>query len=248
MIHIIKNVVKKIIGKNNKKWVDLGLTQKEYDLISRIHLKKLTYLSEIRLTSIVKTCNSLERDDIQGVFIEAGCALGGSAILIASCKQKPRPLFIYDVFGMIPPPTKDDTSDVHERYKIILEGKSKGINGDNYYGYETDLYNVVRSNFKDFGITCEEQSVNLIKGLVQDTMKINQSVAFAHIDVDWYEPVLTCLKQIFPNLAIGGSIILDDYHDWGGCRKATDEYLLEVSGQFMLDDSAGSLKITRVKI
>ncbi len=44
---------------------------------------------------------------------------------------------------------------------------------------------------------------------------------------------------------VGGSIILDDYHSWGGCRKATDQYLLGVAGQFESDDSAGSMKVTR---
>ncbi|MEY4519181.1 MAG: hypothetical protein RLZZ499_1780 [Cyanobacteriota bacterium] len=56
-------------------------------------------------------------------------------------------------------------------------------------------------------------------------MVVEQPVAFAHIDVDCYKPVLTSLKRIFPNLVVGGSITLDDYHDWGGCRKATDEFL-----------------------
>lgn len=87
--------------------------------------------------------------------------------------------------------------------------------------------------------------MSLVKGLVQETMKIDQPVAFAHIDVDWYDPVITCLERIFPNLVVGGSIILDDYHDWGGCRKATDEYLRRVAGQYVLDDSAGSMKITK---
>lgn len=77
-------------------------------------------------------------------------------------------------------------------------------------------------------------------------MNLDQSVAFAHVDVDWYEPVMTCLKCVFPNL-VGGSIILDNYHNWGGSKKATDEYLRDVTGQFVLDDTAGSMKITRVR-
>jgi asparagine synthase (glutamine-hydrolysing) len=136
---------------------------------------------------------------------------------------------------------------VHDRYKAIVEGKSTGIGGDKYYGYQEDLYDVVQSNLKSFGIDCEKQSVSLVKGLIQDTMKIDEPVAFAHVDVDWYEPVLTCLKRVFPNLVVGGSIILDDYHAWGGCRKATDEYLREVTGQFILDDTADAMKITRVR-
>ena len=148
---------------------------------------------------------------------------------------------------MIPPPTKEDTQDVHDRYRSIVEGNSKGIGGDKYYGYIENLYEVVQSNLRSFGINCEEQSVSLIKGLVQETMTIDQPVAFAHVDVDWYEPVMTCLKRVFPNLVVGGSIILDDYHDWGGCRKATDEFLRGVIGQFVLDDTAGSMKITKAK-
>jgi asparagine synthase (glutamine-hydrolysing) len=193
------------------------------------------------------TCRSIEDANLPGVYIEAGCALGGSAILIAKTKKSERPFFVYDVFEMIPPPTKEDTQDVHDRYKIITDGKSVEIGGDKYYEYQENLYDVVQSNFSKFGIDCNELSVTLVKGLVQDKMKIDQSIAFAHIDVDWYEPVITCLKRVFPNLVVGGSIILDDYHDWGGCRAATDEFLREVSGQYSIDDSAGSLKITRVK-
>jgi asparagine synthase (glutamine-hydrolysing) len=207
----------------------------------------LTYLSEQKLAGLLSTCRSIEEARLPGIFVEAGCALGGSAILIASVKSRSRPFFVYDVFGMIPPPTKDDTKDVHERYKQIVAGKALGLRGNTYYGYQDNLQDLVQANLERFGIDCQEQRVALIKGLVQDTMQIEQPVAFAHVDVDWYEPVLTCLQRVFPHLVIGGSIILDDYHDWGGCRKATDEYLQGIAGQYALDDAAESLKITRVR-
>ncbi len=223
------------------------LNSNEREIIAHIRLERLTYLSDTRLSSIARTLRSIEEANLPGTYIETGCALGGSAILIAALKKPERDLFIYDVFGMIPRPTKDDTQEVHDRYKSIVEGKSPGIGGDEYYGYRENLYEVVQRNLKNCGIDCKKQSVRLIKGLVQDTLKISGPVAFAHVDVDWYEPVLICLKRIFPNLVVGGSIILGDYHDWGGCRKAADEFLREVKGQFILDDSAGSLKITRVR-
>lgn len=111
---------------------------------------------------------------------------------------------------------------MHRRYRTIVEGNSSGIDGNKYYGYEENLYEIVLANLRKFGIEAEDRSVRLVKGLVQDTLKVEQPVAFAHIDVDWYEPVLTCLTRIFPKLVPGGGIILDDYRDWGGCRKATD--------------------------
>lgn len=247
MVSSIKRLLRRLVGSRANEADLSGLTQKEVELISRISARRLTYLSNKKLASLVNTGRSIEESGVGGIFIEAGCALGGSAILIASLKASTRPFLIYDVFGMIPPPTKEDTTDVHERYRTIVEGKSEGIGEDKYYGYVENLYEVVQSNLKSFGVNCEENSVSLIKGLIQDTMHIDQPVAFAHIDVDWYEPVMTCLNRIFPKLVVGGSIILDDYHDWGGCRKATDEYLSRVNGEFVMDDSAGSMKITKVK-
>lgn len=225
-----------------------GLTPRERELIARIRSSRLTYLSEKKLASIAATCRAIEDAGLPGVLIEAGCALGGSSILIASLKRPERPLFVYDTFEMIPAPTKDDTQEVHDRYRTIVEGKATGIAGDQYYGYVQNLYEVVRSNFQSLGVDCEAQSVSLIKGLVQETLRLDQPVAFAHVDVDWYEPVKTCLTRVFPRLVVGGSIILDDYHSWGGCRKAADEFFREVVGQIVLDDSAKSMKITRVKL
>jgi hypothetical protein len=247
MIQCIKRYIKRVAGSKGGEKPLAGLSPEDSELIAEIRSRKLTYLSDGKLVSLLGTCRAIEEANLPGIFLEAGCALGGSAVLIAATKNTERPFFVYDVFGMIPPPTKEDSQDVHDRYRTIVEGKSTGIGGDKYYGYQENLYDVVQSNLKNFGINCEEQSVSLIKGLVQDTMKIDQPVAFAHVDVDWYEPVMTCMRRVFPNLVLGGSIILDDYHDWGGCRKAVDEYLREVTGQFVLDDSARSLKITRVR-
>lgn len=247
MIQKAKKVLVKLFGPYKEKKLLSKMDPGDRALIIRLREKNLTYLPNKKLISIANTCKAIEEANLPGIFIEAGCALGGSSILISKMKSPERSFNIYDVFGMIPPPTKDDTQDVHDRFRIILEGKSSGLGEDKYYGYEENLYELVKKNLKDFGIDEEGHSVSLIKGLVQDTLKINGTVAFAHIDVDWYDPVKTCLERIFPKLVTGGSLILDDYLVWGGCRKATDEYLLKVAGQYALDDSYSSLKITRIK-
>lgn len=223
-----------------------GLPAADAGLIQRIRATKLTYLSERKLAGLARTCHELEERGRPGLFLEAGCALGGSTILIASLKAERRPLRAYDVFDMIPPPSAEDPPEVHARYRVITEGQSKGIDGDTYYGYQDHLYEQVQANLLEFGVDAGRQNVTLIKGMVQDTLAVMEPVAFAHVDVDWYEPVKTCLERIFPWLVPGGCIVLDDYHDWGGCRRATDEYLKRVAGRYDLDDSAGSLKITRL--
>lgn len=223
-----------------------ALDQNMIDLIREIRSRRLTYLSEQKLAGLLKACAAAERDSVAGIFIEAGCALGGSAILIATCKADSRPFHVHDVFGMIPPPGAKDPPEVHDRYRVITSGNSTGIDGDIYYGYRTDIYDVVLANMLDFSISPEVKNTKLIAGLVQDTLHGDEPVALAHIDDDWHEPVNTCLRRIFPRLSRNGVIILDDYYDWGGCRSATDAFLKEIEGQFSLDNSFHSLIITRI--
>ena len=210
--------------------------------IKKLHL---TYLSKRRLLQISKTCKEIRVAEIPGEFIEVGCALGGSAILIASTKEKNRVFKIYDVFGQIPAPGPLDEKDAKDRYQVIAEGRATGLGSDKYYGYFDNLRDVVETNLTKFGINLKSDSVSLVEGLLHDTLNPLQTIAFAHIDVDWFEPVTVSLERIFPKLAIGGSIIIDDYFDWNGCRTAVETFLETVSGCFRLDPSCGSLKITK---
>jgi hypothetical protein len=108
MLRRIKKLIKRFVGTaDNMK--DLSkLSSEDQELITRIRERKLTYLSVPKLVSIVNLCRSIEASQLPGIFLEAGCALGGSSILIASLKREERPLFIYDVFGMIPPPKEEE--------------------------------------------------------------------------------------------------------------------------------------------
>lgn len=195
-------------------------------LVHKIEKANLSYLKQEKLAHLVNCCAYIDAKKISGDIIEAGCALGGSTICLASAKAPERALYVYDVFGMLPPPRwPQDGEDVHERYSVIAAGKSLGINGDQYYGYKKDLYGTVLENLASFSITPASHAVHLIKGLLQETMVVEAPVALAHVDVDWYDPVKTCLERIYPRLSPGGAIILDDYNAWSGCRKAVDEFI-----------------------
>lgn len=202
-------------------------------IVKKVLKASLSYLDKEALNDLYSEIKYIEGFDKRGILIEAGCALGGSAIVMASAKAKSRPFYVYDVFGMIPPPSSRDGEDVHERYGIIRDGKSEGIGGRKYYGYEQNLLEIVRANFQRYGFPCGINNVFLIKGLFQDTLKIDgTSVALAHIDGDWFESVVTCLERITPVLAPGGVMIIDDYYHWSGCRKAVDEYFSERRDDF----------------
>jgi asparagine synthase (glutamine-hydrolysing) len=60
-------------------------------------------------------------------------------------------------------------------------------------------------------------------------------IALAHIDCDWYDPVRFCLHAVADKVSEGGIVIIDDYNDWGGCRKAVDEFIAERS-DYLFED------------
>jgi predicted O-methyltransferase YrrM len=215
------------------------------EVAGRVRRQGLTYLSPAKLDKLGNAVLEVERRAIPGAILEAGCALGGSAILIAAARAQSRPLRVYDVFGMIPPPGERDDADVHDRYKVIASGKSRGLKGNRYYGYETDLSRRVKGNFESAGFDLERDHIEMIVGKVEDTLVVDGPIALAHVDVDWYDPVMTCLERVAPHLSVGGIIVLDDYFDWSGCRKATDDFLKRTPFRFTKDTSAGSMALIK---
>lgn len=189
--------------------------------------QKLTYLSAQKLRNIEGCVRELERDGIPGDFVECGVALGGSAIVLASRLSRGRRFRGYDVFATIPAPSERDDEHAHRRYEVIRAGRSTGIGGRRYYGYIDNLFDVVVENFDRFGLSVDGRSIGLHRGLFEHTLRqdLPAVVALAHIDCDWYDPVRFCLEAVYARLSSGGFIILDDYHDYGGCRRATEEFL-----------------------
>ena len=203
---------------------DAPLPPRVVEAIEAVRAEKLTYLKTGMLEDLAAGVLRLERDGVGGLVVEAGAARGGSAIVLAAAKSPDRPMKVYDVFGMIPPPSDRDGADVHRRYETISAGGAKGPGGETYYGYRDDLYHEVEASFARHGVPVQEHDVELVRGLFEDTIRLDEPVALAHLDGDWYESTMTCLTRIVPLLVSGGRIVLDDYYTWSGCRRAVDEY------------------------
>ena len=198
--------------------------------IARAREEHLTYLKPDNLRELAARVLEVEKRGLPGLVIEAGTARGGSAIVMAAAKAPERPMKVYDVFGMIPPPSDQDGEDVHERYAKITAGDARGPGGEQYYGYRDDLYAEVDQSFGRLGVPTGERNVDLVKGLFEDTIDIDEPVAIAHLDGDWYESTMTCLTRIAPHVVPGGRIVFDDYYHWSGCRTAVDEYFKDRDG------------------
>jgi O-methyltransferase len=197
--------------------------------------RHLTYLSDAKFLSLHQAIRELARKGVDGDFVEYGIALGGSAVFLASETGGRRRFRGYDVFAMIPAPGERDDDASRRRYEVIKSGRSKGIGGDPYYGYQQNLFGRVCETFESFGYPVDGEKVVLHRGLFEQTVQFapTDRVALAHVDCDWYDPVKLCLERTADVLRPGGFVVLDDYGDYGGCRKAADEFLA-ADGRFEL--------------
>jgi hypothetical protein len=209
---------------------DIVLDPRVEQTIVAVRKEKLSYLSRPNLVALARVVAEADRAGRPGLIVETGTALGGSAIVLGSAKAASRGMKVYDVFGQIPPPTEQDGQDVWQRYDRIASGQSKGLGSEEYYGYRDNLYQQVTDSFARHGVPVKENSVDLVQGLFEDTIELDEPVAFAHLDGDWYESTMTCLQRIAPLLVVGGRLVVDDYYAWSGCQTAVDEYFAERAG------------------
>jgi O-methyltransferase len=84
-----------------------------------------------------------------------------------------------------------------------------------------------------------EARLHFVRGPVEQTLPEHapERLALLRLDTDWYESTRHELEHLYPRLADGGVLIVDDYGHWEGARRAVDEYF---------DGRAAPLLLSRV--
>ena len=83
------------------------------------------------------------------------------------------------------------------------------------------------------GVPAPEKRIQLVKGWVEDTLPVwvkeeKPVIALLHIDVGTYKGYKAAMKALWPRMAVGGVVIMDEYH-LDGPRRAVSEYLSKIS-------------------
>jgi hypothetical protein len=103
----------------------------------------------------------------------------------------------------------------------------------------------VRANLAATGFPAER--LQLVEGEVEATLpeRAPEGVALLRLDTDWYQSTRHELLHLYPRLAAGGVLIIDDYGSFEGARRAVDEYFGEAGGGPFLHriDSTGRIAI-----
>src|SRR5258706_1108733 len=178
-----------------------------------------------KLEVVHEAVKRVEAGNVPGIFVEAGVAMGGSAIVIAKTKSPGRELRLYDVFEMLPPPGANDDAKSHEGYRNFLSGRVSAAVERPYVAHSADLLAFTRDNMRRTGVDPEAQNIRFVKGLYEETLRVDEPVAFAHIDCDWYDSVKLCIERLADRVSVDGIMLFDDYNSFQGCRRAVDEWL-----------------------
>jgi cephalosporin hydroxylase/SAM-dependent methyltransferase len=198
-------------------------------------IRPYTMLSEARLHSLYDLARKTCLADVPGDFAECGVAGGGSTALLAAViarhSRRPRRVFACDTFTGMPAPTDKD---VH----ADLPAERSGWGSGTCSAPTASLEEVSRK----LGVF---EHVVPVPGLFADTLpglrSQTDSIAFLHMDGDWYESTRDILVNLYDRVAPGALIQVDDYGYWQGCRDAVHQFEKERSLSFSLTkiDSTG---------
>jgi O-methyltransferase len=161
---------------------------------------------------------------VPGAVVECGVWRGGCMMLAALTLQREmeeRQLFLFDTFAGMTKPTERDTGPGGLDAISMWHHHRKADKG-NWLSVSLEE---VKSNLSQTNYP--EGLITFAQGDVLSTIpeKAPDEIALLRLDTDWYESTKHELEHLYPRLAPGGVLIIDDYGQWKGAKDAVDEYL-----------------------
>jgi len=191
-----------------------------YSIIKKV--LPYTLVNYIPLVQVHDAILELDKKGIRGAVVETGCWKGGLGAFMAwTIKNKgtiKRDVWLFDSFEGLPSFENEDPRDMN-RFK------NSGTKAQGAFRADTsDVEEIVlKLNVKDI--------THIIKGWFRYTIPSVKTkiggIALLRLDGDLYSSTKTCLDELYDQVVDGGYIIIDDYYNWIGCRKAVYEFFYE---------------------
>jgi hypothetical protein len=220
----------------------VDFTAEEISVIESV--RPYTKTTPERLHALIHAVGYVHANRIEGDIVECGVWRGGSMLATAktliSLGDTRRHLRLYDTFEGMTAPTEFDISHKGVKASDKFEKRKLGDDSSDWcYATIEEVTGIMASSGYPAAHT------HLIKGKVEDTLPAQapEKISLLRLDTDWYESTLHELDTLYPRLSVGGVLIIDDYGDWVGARKAVDEYFAKHNIRFLLGRSDDSARI-----
>jgi hypothetical protein len=219
-------------GLHGRGYAALGYDLEEEAYENILKIRSHTMCSYERLVTLYQQAVFCERAAIAGDFVECGTWKGGSVGLMALGNLKHgaarRHLHLFDSFEGVPEP--DEAFDG----KLAVE-EARSVGGGTG-GKLTALplsVGTLEANkaLLEQAIGYDPQYLHYHKGWFQETLPREaqevKQIALLRLDGDWYASTKVCLDYLYENVVSGGFVIIDDYGNYEGCKKAVEEFMQE---------------------
>jgi O-methyltransferase len=201
-----------------------------------------------RLYALYTAVKYLAASGVAGDIVECGVWRGGNCMLAALTLQllsdDARQVWLYDTFSGMSEPTGRD--------RDVYGGRALDMKHDAFTtaGRPTPFQFVaslddVTANMASTGFPADR--TRFVEGRVEDTLPGTrpERIALLRLDTDWYESTAHAMRHLYPLLAPGGVLLLDDYGDWPAVREAIHECLAEQGEELLLHriDNTGRIAV-----
>ncbi len=211
----------------------------EYEKSLMNKVKKFTLTNDERIWLLIQAFKIINKNQIQGDIVECGVWKGGNLILLGELCQKfkiDKKIFGYDTFEGMTEPTKHDVNFYNKSAKKNMDKYKNNKNDENSFWVANNLENTKNNILKN----TIYKNFKLIKGDVLKTLNVKENlpsrISLLRLDTDFYESTKKELEILYPLLRKGGILIIDDYGQWKGCRKAVDEFFIDKNVNFFMCD------------
>jgi O-methyltransferase len=168
-------------------------------------LQGLTMVGLRRLDDLQACVEAVVRDGVPGDVIEAGAWRGGASMLARAT---------LDSLG------DERTVVVADSFQGFAAGAEENLAGFDFLAVPVEE---VRQSFARLGL---DRGVEFVPGFFEQTLAglAGRTWSLIRIDADTYEATRAALDALYPGLAPGGYVVLDDYGSFEGSRRAVDEF------------------------
>ena len=187
-------------------------------------------VSREELVKILAVLEETLRNNIDGDVVELGCYVGTTTVFLRRLLMQyksDKVLHAYDSFAGLPDKTREDASPAGEQFKAgeLYAQKSEFIR-----------------HFKQAGLQLPVMHKAWFSDLTLDDMP--QKISFAFLDGDFYGSIHDSLKLVWPRLAKGAIVIVDDYQSEAlpGAKRAVDEWLVTHPARLQVATSLAILR------
>ncbi len=180
------------------------------------------------LMTVLRECQQVIAAGVEGDVVEFGCYVGTTSVYLAKLLNASKKLYLYDSFEGLPQKLTQDESPVGLQFKAGELRTSK---------------KVLIHNLKRYGVTMPIIKKSWFSDLSE--ADIPDKIAFAFLDGDYYESILTPLRLIEDRLSPGATIVIDDYvnESLPGAARAVNEWTRQKGYTIRVEASLGIVRV-----